>query len=98
MNVMGSLSHSVVFHVNSKELVMKEDEWWCQEQWTSRSEGGRAMVDSRIMTRDGLHIATTWQDGVARKARGPQDEKIRILWYDCMAKNGRLPKGVQFKL
>ena len=45
---MASLSHSVVFHVSSKDLVLKDWEWWCQEAWTPRSEGGRGVHESRI--------------------------------------------------
>lgn len=66
---MGSLSHSVVFHVQSKELLLLDDEtWFCQEAWTARSEGGRGMHESKIWNEKGLHVASTWQDGMVRKA------------------------------
>jgi len=96
-NIMGSLSHSVVFHVSSKELIMKKEEWWCQESWSARSEGGRGMVESRIINKNGEHVATTWQDGVARKAQRPEDEKLKINWYEQMEKRGKLPKGAGSK-
>lgn len=45
---MASLYHSVVFHASSKELAVKDEEWWCQEAWTPRSEGGRGIYESQI--------------------------------------------------
>jgi len=61
---MGSLSHSVVFHVLSEELLFRgdgEDEWWIQEAWTPRSGQGRGMHESWIWSPKGVHVATTWQ-------------------------------------
>jgi hypothetical protein len=88
--VMGSLPHSVVFHVGSKDLVLREGEWWCQESRTGRSEGGRGIVESRIIDRNGVHVASTWQDGLVRKAERESDQKQRMLFSRAMETDGRL--------
>jgi acyl-CoA thioesterase len=97
---MGSLSHSVVFHVGSKELLFCDAEerakraevtdsresqwseedstWFCQEAWTPRTEGGRGIHESKIWDSRGVHVASSWQDGLVRtwpegsEAKGPQ--------------------------
>ncbi|KAJ4990513.1 acyl-CoA thioesterase II [Stagonosporopsis vannaccii] len=100
---MASLSHSVIFHVGARELLMPpepridhanadrtlwEDEalslcaldgyeeggrdgdgrkWWVQEAWTTRAAGGRGLHTSRLWDYErGLHVATTFQDGLIR--------------------------------
>jgi hypothetical protein len=84
---MGSLSHSVVFHVPSTGLLIHpvgenpsngggadgdddddDAKWFCQEAWTPQSGGGRGMHESRIWAADGTHVASTWQDGLLRRA------------------------------
>ena len=92
VGAMGSLSHSVVFHVSSKNLVLKDGAWWIQEAWTPRSEGGRGIHQSRIWDESGTHIASTWQDGLARKADKEQDQKQKKLWFEGMERAGRLYK------
>lgn len=76
IGAMGSLSHAVVFHVNSQDLMFEEDKWLCQEAWTPRSEGGRGMHESRIWNSDEVLIASTWQDGLVRKAGG--ESKVAV--------------------
>lgn len=72
----GSLSHSVVIHVDSKRILLpetdgeNEDDWFVQEAWTPRSEAGRGQHESKIWTSAGLHIASSWQDGLIRRAVG----------------------------
>jgi hypothetical protein len=100
---MASLSHSVIFHVGVKDLVMPpeprinhpnadktlwEDEalslcqldgyeekdrdvdgrkWFVQEAWMTRATGGRGLHTSRMWDYEkGVHIATTFQDGLIR--------------------------------
>lgn len=100
---MASLSHSVVFHVGVKDLVMPpepridhpnadrtlwEDEklslcsldgyeegdrdadgrkWFVQEAWMTRATGGRGLHTSRLWDYErGVHVATTFQDGLIR--------------------------------
>jgi hypothetical protein len=91
VGTMGSLSHSVVFHVSSKELVLKDGEWWCQESRTPRSGDGRGMHESRLWDPSGeVHIASSWQDGLVRKAEREEDQKQRLLWFEGMRKAGKL--------
>jgi len=77
---MGSLSHSVVFHVRSEKLLFTEAvhndaQWFCQEAWTPRSLGGRGIHESKIWDASGLHVASTWQDGLVRRTqRSPADD------------------------
>jgi acyl-CoA thioesterase II len=89
INAMASLSHSVVFHVSSKDLMLREREWWCQEAWTPRSGGGRGMHESRIWDQRGVHVASTWQDGLVRKG---EDQKQKWAWIDGMERKGKLGK------
>ena len=100
---MASLSHSVIFHVGVKDLIMPpeprinhssadhtlwEDEklslctldgyeekdrdadgrkWFVQEAWMTRATGGRGLHTSRMWDYErGVHIATTFQDGLIR--------------------------------
>lgn len=75
---MASLSHSVIFHVDSKRLTLpfvESDEasdqgWFFQEAWTPRSEAGRGIHESKIWDANGLHIASSFQDGLVRRASG----------------------------
>lgn len=74
----GSLSHSVVFHVNSTDMALADDragledegKWWVHENWTPRTGHGRAMHESRTWRSDGLHIASSWQEGLLRVGEG----------------------------
>lgn len=99
VGTMGSLSHSVVFHVSSKDLVLRNREWLCQEAWTPRSEGGRGLHESRIWDERGMHVASTWQDGLVRKADREEDQKQKRSWFEGMERMGGLRKGLgRYKL
>lgn len=98
---MGSLCHSVVFHVGIKDLIMQPEpridhpnadptlwedgslplcnidgygqgdkdgrKWFVQESWLTRAAGGRALHRGRLWDyHSGVHIATTFQDGLVR--------------------------------
>jgi len=98
---MASLSHSVIFHVGIKDLVMPAEprinhpqadptlwedgllplcnleghyegdedgrKWFVQEAHLTRATGGRALHTSRMWDYErGVHIATTFQDGLIR--------------------------------
>ncbi|KAH5326874.1 hypothetical protein HBI12_074380 [Parastagonospora nodorum] len=98
---MASLSHSVIFHVGIKDLVMPAEprishpdadptlwedgslplcnleghhegdidgrKWFVQEAHLTRATGGRALHTSRMWHYErGVHIATTFQDGLIR--------------------------------
>lgn len=53
---------------NKKEAAQEEARWFCQENWTPRSGGGRGIIESKIWANDGMHIASSWQDGMMRRA------------------------------
>lgn len=60
-----SLSYSFVVHVNAEEAVMREEEgWWVQEMWFPRTGAGRGIVESKIWSPGGVHVATEYQDGL----------------------------------
>lgn len=98
---MASLSHSVIFHVGIRDLIMTAEprinhpdadptlwedgslplcnlegyekgdrdgrKWYVQEAWFTRATGGRALHTSRMWDyENGVHIATTFQDGLIR--------------------------------
>lgn len=68
---MGSLSHTVVFHVPATDLMMIKDEgaerlWYCKEDWTTRAGGGRGIHNSRLVGPGGIHVASSWQEGMVR--------------------------------
>lgn len=98
---MASLSHSVIFHVGIRDLIMTAEprinhpnadptlweegslplcnldgygkgdrdgrKWFVQEAHVARAAGGRALHMSRMWDYgSGLHIATTYQDGLLR--------------------------------
>lgn len=71
---MGSLSHTVVFHVPGKDLMMTEEgsgerRWFCKEDWTTRAAGGRGIHQSRLVGPGGLHVGSSWQEGMVRVGR-----------------------------
>lgn len=98
---MASLSHSVIFHVGIKDLIMAAEpridhpnadptlwedgplplcnldsgegkdadgrKWFVQEAWVARASGGRGLHMSRLFDYEsGVHVATTFQDGLIR--------------------------------
>jgi hypothetical protein len=87
---MGSLSHSVVLHVRSEELLLQEGEWYIQEAWTPRSGEGRGVHESRIWNSKGVNIASSWQEGMVRKAEREEEQRQRLLWEEEMKRVGIL--------
>lgn len=112
---MASLSHSVIFHVGIKDLVMPSEpridhpnadrtlwrdeklslcslngyegndrdadgrKWFVQEAWTTRAAGGRGLHTSRMWDYErGVHIATTFQDGLIRFRDGKAKVNAKI--------------------
>ena len=78
---MASLSHTVIFHGDSKELDMIDPStgkarWFCQEAWAGGSRHGRGLHQSRIWRDDGLQIASTIQDGMVRLKRHDGSGKV----------------------
>lgn len=43
--------------------------WFCQEAWTGGAQNGRGLHESRMWREDGLHVASTIQDGMVRLKR-----------------------------
>ncbi|KAL2256872.1 hypothetical protein VTK26DRAFT_997 [Humicola hyalothermophila] len=69
-----SLSYSFVMHVNASEAVMRdEDGWWVQEAWFPRNAAGRGIVESKIWSPGGVHVATEYQDGLIQ---GTNESKL----------------------
>ncbi|KAL6710345.1 hypothetical protein ACN47E_009291 [Coniothyrium glycines] len=112
---MASLSHTVIFHVGIRDLIMPAEpriehadavptaweegslplcnvggdtgeaacgslggdrdadgrKWFVQEAWVTRAEGGRGLHQSRMWDWErGVHVATTFQDGLVRFREG----------------------------
>jgi acyl-CoA thioesterase len=75
---MASLSHTVIFHTSGLALVFgqtgtedgqqQEEKWFVQEVWTDRVVDGRIVHKSKIYSEDGVHVASTMQDGLLRLA------------------------------
>ncbi|KAK4237617.1 thioesterase-like superfamily-domain-containing protein [Achaetomium macrosporum] len=62
-----SLSYTFVVHVNAEQAVMRdEDGWWVQEAWFPRAAAGRGVVESKIWSPKGVHVATEYQDGLVQ--------------------------------
>ncbi|KAL2157055.1 hypothetical protein VTH06DRAFT_7513 [Thermothelomyces fergusii] len=62
-----TLSYTFVVHVNADLAVMREgDGWWVQELSFPRAAAGRAIVESKIWSPAGVHVATEYQDGLVQ--------------------------------
>ena len=77
---MASLAHTVTFHGDAEELDMTDRStgkarWFCQEAWAGGARHGRGLHESRMWRDDGLHVATTIQDGMVRLRREDGDGK-----------------------
>jgi len=80
---MASLSHTVIFHTTGPALVLgqtgievneqQKEKWFVQEVWTDRVVDGRIVHKSKIYSEDGVHVASTMQDGLLRLA--PEDQR-----------------------
>jgi acyl-CoA thioesterase len=71
-----SLSYSFVVHVNADEAVIRENEWWIQEMTFPRAGAGRVIVESKIWSPDGVHVATEYQDGLCRGFEERKRERL----------------------
>ncbi|KAH0490789.1 hypothetical protein TgHK011_002241 [Trichoderma gracile] len=67
--VAASLSYTFLMHVNAEEAVMK-DGWWIQEVCWPRVSAGRAVLESRIWSPEGKHVASGYQDGISMPREG----------------------------
>lgn len=84
---MASLSHTVVFHTPSAQFLLHPDNvqdekdrvWFAKEDWTTRAAGGRGIHHSRMIGPGGVHVATSWQEGMVRIGKGKNKNEIRYL-------------------
>lgn len=65
LGTVASLSYAFYVHVNAEEAVMKGDGWWIQEACWPRASAGRGLLESRIWSPEGKHVASGYQDGLA---------------------------------
>ena len=87
-----SLSHTVILHADAAEMNLintktGEAHWFCQEAWAGGIGHGRGLHQSRMWRDDGLHIASSIQDGMVRLGQG-----------DGSGKRGFSPKGMILQL
>ena len=77
LGVVGSLSYAFYVHVNGDETIMKGDGWWLQEVEWPRFSAGRGLMENRIWSPEGIHVATAYQDGIVLpKANPVRTEKL----------------------
>ncbi|KAF9894990.1 hypothetical protein FE257_004614 [Aspergillus nanangensis] len=68
LGMAGSLSHKMVFHVNSEELrIGNGKEWFIQEMSSPRGGEGRGTIETRIWSPSGQLIVSTMQDAMLRR-------------------------------
>lgn len=53
--------------------------WFAKEDWTTRAAGGRGIHHSRMIGPGGLHVATSWQEGMVRIGKGKNRNEIKYL-------------------
>lgn len=76
---MASLSHTVVFHTPIADMMMTDEQgdkvWFCKEDWTTRAAGGRGIHQSRMIGPKGVHVASSWQEGMVRVGTNEKAQK-----------------------
>ncbi|KAF2102395.1 Thioesterase/thiol ester dehydrase-isomerase [Rhizodiscina lignyota] len=100
---MASLSHTVILHVNPDGMnAVKRQaagkpgtgkKWFCQEAWATRNAVGRTLHESKIWDDEGVHIATTIQDGLVRLGPGTRGERMREDFERVMRERESGSKG-----
>ncbi|KAJ2424580.1 acyl-CoA thioesterase [Coemansia sp. RSA 2522] len=70
LGMLVSLDHSVWFHEP-----FRADEWLLYVMESPRSASGRGLAVGRIYSRDGVLVASTAQEGVARGTDSEPDQK-----------------------
>ncbi|KAG5925635.1 hypothetical protein E4U42_004109 [Claviceps africana] len=75
MGVAATLSCCFFVHTNPEDAVMEGDGWWIQEINWPRVVAGRAMMESRIWSPQGKHVASAFQDGLVKPAKAPLSVK-----------------------
>jgi acyl-CoA thioesterase len=64
MGMAASLSYSFYVHTNAEEAVMDNEGWWIQEINWPRVSANRCMMESKIWSPEGMHVASAYQDGM----------------------------------
>ncbi|GAB0132391.1 hypothetical protein EsDP_00000829 [Epichloe bromicola] len=75
MGMAASLSYSFFVHTNPQDAVMDGEGWWIQEINWPRVGASRGMLESRIWSPDGKHVASAFQDGIIVPARAPREAR-----------------------
>lgn len=70
--VAATLSYSFYVHVNGAEAIMGENEWWLLESSWPRASAGRCMMQVKIWSPSGKHVATAYQDGILSPKSSPK--------------------------
>ena len=72
----GSLSYSFYVHTNAEEAVMSDDGWWLLEAAWPRVSAARGMMEAKVWSPEGKHVASAYQDGMVSPAKEPL--KVRL--------------------
>ncbi|GJN82368.1 hypothetical protein PLIIFM63780_005908 [Purpureocillium lilacinum] len=64
LGVAASLTYSFFVHVNPEEMVLDTERWWLQEVSWPRVNAGRCMMESKLWSPEGKHVASGYQDGI----------------------------------
>ncbi|KAI1211955.1 Thioesterase/thiol ester dehydrase-isomerase [Annulohypoxylon truncatum] len=73
LGMMVSLDHSIYFH-NPKSV--RADEWMFTEMESPWAGDGRGLVMQRVWSREGVLLATAFQEGVVRLKDESKEEKV----------------------
>ncbi|PHH91364.1 hypothetical protein CDD83_725 [Cordyceps sp. RAO-2017] len=73
-----SLAYSFYVHVNPEEAVMDGRGWWLQELCWPRVSAGRCMMESKIWSPEGKHVASGYQDGIILPAAQEQEVASKL--------------------
>ncbi|KAG5997563.1 hypothetical protein E4U43_002613 [Claviceps pusilla] len=71
MGMAATLSYSFYVHTNPEDAVMEGEGWWLQEINWPRVGASRCMMESRIWSPEGRHVASAYQDGMVVPAKAP---------------------------
>lgn len=73
-----SLTYSFYVHTNADEAVMEGDGFWIQEVSFPRVSAGRGLMESRIWSPEGRHVASGYQDGMVLPGNSIVNGKARL--------------------
>ncbi|QBZ62025.1 hypothetical protein PoMZ_10899 [Pyricularia oryzae] len=81
-----SMSYSFVVHTNLQDAIMRHEsqtldgksEWWLQEVFYTRAANGRVLMEAKIWSPHGVHVATIYQDGMVRAESDDTDTARQV--------------------